>query len=156
MPEPHGGVTIRAAAAADQMIIRQMVRAAHLDPTDLHWSHFVVAAQGDEIVGIGQMRPYPRCRELGSLLVREDMRRQGIARRIVEALLERETGLVYLECRAEMFAYYRRFGFREMRWQDAPMPLKLKAGLNILVAGLFRVRGGVMVRQPPEVGAGPG
>ncbi len=124
-----------------------MVRAAHLDPTALHWSHFVVAERAGEVVGVGQVRPYPACRELGSLVVRDDLRGQGIGGLIVRALLEREAGEVWLECRADLAPYYARFGFEGIRWQTAPMPLRLKAGLGSVLGRPFGVRLAVMVRR---------
>ena len=62
-------IEIRPALESEQETIKQMVRAEQLDPTALHWSHFKVAEQDGQIIGIGQIRPYPRCRELGSLIV---------------------------------------------------------------------------------------
>ncbi len=139
-----GDLTIRPATPADQRAIRRMVYEAGLDPTHLHWRNFVVAEQMGKIVGIGQVRPYPRCRELGSLVVREDRRGEGIARRIIEHLLARETGEVYLECAERLVPFYRRFGFEPIPWQHAPMPLRLKAGLGSTIGKLFKVRLAVM------------
>jgi amino-acid N-acetyltransferase len=106
------------------------VKDEQLDPTALHWSHFVVAEHDGEIVGIGQVRPYPRCRELGSLAVRKDYRVQGVGSMIVRALLEKEKGDVYLECEAFNEGYYVRFGFERISWYRAPYPLNLKTGLG--------------------------
>ncbi|MBI5668823.1 MAG: GNAT family N-acetyltransferase [Chloroflexi bacterium] len=136
MPDIH----IRPATAADQDTIRQMVKAEELDPTGLHWSHFLIAENGGEIVGIGQVRPYPKCRELGSLVVKEPYRRQGVGARIIHALLERETGDVYLECLDHNAAYYARFGFERVPWWRTPMPLKLKAGVMGRILRLFGYR----------------
>lgn len=136
MPDIH----LRPATAADQTTIRQMVRAEGLDPSALHWSHFVMAECDGEIAGIGQMRPYPKCRELGSLVVKAAYRQQGVGAVIVNALLEQETGDVYLECEGSKEAYYRRFGFERIAWWRAPMPLKLKAGAGQIVGPLFGFR----------------
>lgn len=127
--------TTRRATPGDQPAIRRMVRGAHLDPTGLHWSHFVVAERDGEIVGVGQIRPFRRGPELGSLVVRDDLRGQGIGGLLIRALLDGQSGVVYLECGRQMVPYYERFGFEEIRWQDAPMPLRLKAGLGNLVFG---------------------
>jgi N-acetylglutamate synthase-like GNAT family acetyltransferase len=126
-------VKIRRAVAEDQATIRRMIREEQLDPTALRWQHFVVAEREGEIVGIGQIRPYRRCRELGSLVVREDMRGQGLGGQIIRALLEGETEAVYLECLTSMAPYYQRFGFATIPWWRAPMPLKLKAAFNKIV-----------------------
>lgn len=154
MPLPPG-VRIRRAISADQRTIRAMVRSAGLDPFDLRWRNFVIAELDGEIVGIGQVRTAPRCHELGSLFVREDLRGQGIAALLIETLLAGETGDVYLECRAEMYPYYARFGFERIPWHRAPMPLKAKAGLMIPLAALSGVKGGVMRRPAPQSDAMP-
>ena len=106
--------TIRAATRDDRRTIRKMVRKAHLDPTDVHWPHFLVAEQEGVVVGIGQVRHYRDCRELGSLVVRDDRRGQGIGGQIIEALLARHHGEVFLECRTVMVPYYRHFGFEQL------------------------------------------
>ena len=130
-------IRIRPAVAGDQAMIRRMVKEEQLDPTALHWSHFLIAENGGEIVGIGQVRPSPACRELGSLVVREPYRKQGVGALIVNALLQRETGDVYLECLSHNERYYTRFGFQRIPWWRAPMPLKLKAGTSSIVGPLF-------------------
>ncbi len=133
-------IHIRPAIENDQATIKQMVKDARLDPSSLHWSHFVVAEHGGQIVGIGQVRPYPKCRELGSLVVQEAFRKQGVGAQIVQALLAQEMGDVYLECLSHNEHYYGRFGFHTIRWWQAPMPLKLKSGIGSIVGRLFRVR----------------
>ncbi len=123
-------VQIRKAGEADQVIIRQMVKQAQLDPSALEWSHFLIAEDGGEIVGIGQIRPYPKCRELGSLVVKEDYRKQGVGEMLVKALLASESGDVYLECLIHNERYYGKFGFERIPWWQAPMPLKLKVAFG--------------------------
>lgn len=133
-------IRIRPATADDQDTIRQLVKAEDLDPTALHWSHFLIAENSGDIVGIGQVRPYPKCRELGSLVVKEPYRQQGVGALIVNALLERETGDVYLECLDHNERYYNRFGFERVPWWTTPMPLKLKAGLGSIFGRFFGFR----------------
>lgn len=138
---------IRHARPDEQRLIRQMVRAVGLDPTNLKWQNFVVAELDREVVGIGQIRRSPSCHELGSLVVKPAYRGQGLARLIIEALLAEESGDVYLECESSRVPIYRRFGFEEIRWQDAPMPLKLKAGFGNSIGRLAGWRIAVMVRR---------
>lgn len=146
MPDIH----IRPATADDQDTIRQMVKEEELDPTALHWSHFLIAQNGGDIAGIGQIRPYAKCRELGSLVVKEPYRKQGVGALIVNALLERETGDVYLECLDHNERYYARFGFERISWWRAPMPLKLKAGLGRVFGRFFGFRVIAMRRAKPS------
>jgi N-acetylglutamate synthase-like GNAT family acetyltransferase len=147
MGDDTTAIILRRATADDQAIIRRMVREARLDPTNLKWPHFVVAEAGGSIVGIGQVRPHPAGGELGSLVVQEDRRGQGIGRRIVERLLEGERGAVYLECAAHMTPYYKRFGFREIPRRDAPGPLRLKSAVGNVFARLIGTRIAVMRRE---------
>lgn len=140
-------IQLRPATAADQAVIRQMVRDEDLDPTALHWSHFLIAEAEGKIAGIGQVRPYPKCRELGSLVVKEAYRQQGVGALIVNALLERETGDVYLECESQNERYYTRFGFEPIPWWRAPLPLKLKAGLGQIFGRLYGFRVVTMRRR---------
>jgi predicted N-acetyltransferase YhbS len=121
-----------------------MVRAAQLDPTALHWSHFLMAEVAGEVVGIGQIRPATP--ELGSLVVLPEHQGQGIGARLIRELLARWSGKwpVYLECEGKMVPYYERFGFREIQWHQAPFPLKLKSGIGALLGPLAGVRIAVM------------
>ena len=141
---------IRAALETDQETIKWMVREEQLDPTALHWSHFVVAENDGQVVGIGQIRPYPGCRELGSLVVKEAFREQGVGAMIVNALLEKETGDVYLETEIGNERYYARFGFVRIPWYRAPYPLNIKSGLGgIIIRLIFKVKIIVMKRPQP-------
>lgn len=128
---------LRRATAADQQTIKQMVYAARLDSTSLHWSHFIVAELPDVgIVGIGQIRPYRNCPELGSLVVLKKYRQHGIGSEIVNALLASRPAPIYLECADYNLPYYLRFGFYQIPWHQAPFPLNLKAGAGALASKL--------------------
>lgn len=145
MSGPPEGVTLRRATEADQALIRQMVvREAQLDPTSLHWSHFVIAelAPLGEAVGLGQIRPYRNCPELGSIFTRPQFEGQGIAGAVIGRLVADwpAPGPIYLECQAENATFYARFGFREIPWYQAPMPLKLKAGMGTFLGKIFGFR----------------
>lgn len=144
-------ISIRPASAADQPLIRAWVREARLDPTALRWQHFLIAEDAGIIVGIGQIRPYPRCRELGSLVVAPERRGTGVGAQLVRALLVGEAGPIYLECGGHNEAFYLRFGFRPIPWQHAPMPLKLKAGAGQLAGRLFGFRIVVMRWEGTEL-----
>jgi amino-acid N-acetyltransferase len=138
---------IRPAVEADQSTIKDLVSSERLDPSSLHWSHFVIAESEGEVAGIGQIRPYPGCRELGSLVVKKEFREQGVGAMIVNALLEKETEDVYLETEMGKEAYYSRFGFVRIPWYRAPYPLNLKSGTaKIIVRLMYRVQIIVMKR----------
>ncbi|MCC6904382.1 MAG: GNAT family N-acetyltransferase [Anaerolineae bacterium] len=135
-----GDISIRAATGADQPIISAMVSEARLDPTSLNWPQFMVAEQGGQVIGIGQIRPHRDGPELGSLVVLPEWRGQGIAARLIEALLARQPGVVYLECANHMAEYYTRFGFREISWRQAPLALRFKSGMANTIIRLRGIR----------------
>ncbi|MFC1464733.1 MAG: GNAT family N-acetyltransferase [Candidatus Brachytrichaceae bacterium NZ_4S206] len=130
-------VSLRPATEADQGAIRRMVLAACLDPTSLDWRNFIVAVDGAEIVGVAQIKPYADCREFGSLVVKPAYRNQGIGGRLIEALLQREQGEVYLLCASTLAPYYAKFGFTVIDDRRAPATLRRK----LRVASLFRLAG---------------
>lgn len=140
----RAAVSLRPATEADQATIRRMVRRAQLDPTGLHWSHFVMAEAGGQAVGIGQIRP--RARELGSLVVLPAYQKQGIGGRLIRELLTTWPGEwpIYLECIGRMVPYYQRFGFYRIPWQEAPFPLNVKGGLGHLLGRVFKFDTAVM------------
>jgi amino-acid N-acetyltransferase len=137
-------VTLRPAREEDQALIKQMVvREAELDPTSLHWSHFILAEladesvpQGERVIGLGQIRPYRNCPELGSLYVRKPYRRHGVASQIMWALLASRPAPIYLECLSYNVPYYQRFGFYQIPWYRAPWPLSLKSGVGTFISKL--------------------
>jgi amino-acid N-acetyltransferase len=133
MPDTH----IRPATETDQTTIRQMVSAEHLDPTALKWQNFLMAEQDGKVVGIGQVRQHPDCRELGSLVVLPDYRGQGIAANLIAALEARAGLPMYLFTRDRMDGYYQQFGYQQIRYWDAPRTLRLK----FLIPMVFRVFG---------------
>lgn len=131
MPDSKPQLTIRPAAAADAAQIKRMIRAERLDPTSLDWRHFLVAevpAEGGSaaIIGIGQVKEYPGCLELGSLVVLPEYRGQGIAAALIKALEARGGRPLYLLCRSEMEGFYQRFGYQTISFWQAPLVLKLK------------------------------
>ena len=146
MADGPAGVTIRRATEDDAATIRALVKAEHLDPTSLKWPNFLVA-QDDigRIIGIGQVKPLPGARELGSLVVVPEWRERGVGAALIHALMAQETGDLYLVCRDTLAPYYRKFGFCEIGWRDMPWVLRAKLGLA-QVGRLFGIRGAVMKR----------
>ena len=109
-----------------------MVRGAGLDPTSLRWENFLVAEKEGHVVGIGQVKPYRGARELGSLVVLSAYRRQGAGAAIVRALIERESGALFLLCRDRLESYYARFGFQRVGLRDLYGAVRLKYALTQL------------------------
>src|SRR5690348_16699724 len=97
--ETSMGVGIREATEADQATIRAIIREAQLNPMNLDWPRFLVAEDGGQVVGIGQVKPHSDgSRELASIAVIPSRQRGGIGRQLIRALLAREAGPLYLVC----------------------------------------------------------
>jgi amino-acid N-acetyltransferase len=133
-------IIIRPATAADQSTIRQIDRAARLNPLNLDWSNFLVAVEADQIIGIGQVKPHgDGSRELASIAVVPAWQGQGVGRQLIDALLAREPEPVYLICLEKMSGYYQRFGFHIVERPDLPPVLARFHRLGNLLSGLTSV-----------------
>jgi N-acetylglutamate synthase-like GNAT family acetyltransferase len=116
MSEPF---QIRSAQTADQKVIRQIVRQSRINPFGTHWGNFLVAEVDGQIAGIGQIKIHgDGSRELASIAVRPEFRRQGIASAIIDALLAGEDRVLYLTCMRPMEGFYQPFGFRRATGAD--------------------------------------
>ena len=114
-------LAIRDAAVKDAATIRRIVRAANINPTGLDWPRFVVAEDGGEIVGVGQVKQHrDGTRELASIAVIPERQGKGIGSAIIRELLGRETGVVHLTCRSQLQGYYERFGFMRLEPREYP------------------------------------
>ncbi|MBN1538199.1 MAG: GNAT family N-acetyltransferase [Anaerolineales bacterium] len=111
--------TLRSAQASDQKAITAIIRAAHINPFNLNWQRFIVAVDGDKLVGVGQIKQYKDgCRELSSIAVIPACKHQGIASQIITALMEREKGTIHLFCQEKLADFYRRFGYHVIPMQE--------------------------------------
>jgi N-acetylglutamate synthase-like GNAT family acetyltransferase len=118
---------IRSAARADFPFIRSIILAAQINPIGLDWRRFlVVTSPQNKVLGCGQIKPHSHgTRELASIAVRPEERGQGIARKIILALLSRETKRpLHLMCRARLGSLYSKFGFYAIRLEEMPAYFK--------------------------------
>ena len=89
-----------------------MVRQARLNPANLHWERFVIAERDGRGVGVAQLRRHSDgATELASLIVEPDVRRQGIAAQMVDALLTEERAPVYTMIDRRFAEHFTRWGF---------------------------------------------
>lgn len=127
LPSPQGAsdkgiqVTIRQASKRDQEAITELVRSERLNPTDLDWRRFWVAVRGSDVVGAAQIRRHRdgSC-EVSSLVVARSHRHQGIAARLLDAVLTDASPDHYLITGKALTAYYDRWGFRKVSVARAP------------------------------------
>jgi N-acetylglutamate synthase-like GNAT family acetyltransferase len=106
---------MRPARKDDFPAIRSLIHAVHINPTGLDWRHFLVAETlTGAFLGCGQIKPHSDgSRELASIAVLGQARGQGVARKMIETLLLRESRRpLYLMCRSRLKLLYTKFGFR--------------------------------------------
>ncbi|HEY1013835.1 MAG TPA: GNAT family N-acetyltransferase [Herpetosiphonaceae bacterium] len=133
---------LRPATAADQPVITQMIAEADLNPRGLEWPRFLVVADGEEVVGIGQIKRHSDgTSELASLAVRPAYQDRGIGYALMAALLAREPGRLHLMCANNMEPYYQRYGFRSLRFAEYPRYFKRLYPLLLGMTALARLRG---------------
>lgn len=110
-------IVIAPATEADVATIKQILTDASLptEGVDDHWKTFIVAREGDRIVGCGGSEAYQFAALLRSIAVVPEYRSHGLGRRIVRQLLDRlaSRGLrefYLLTTTAE--AYFKKRGFK--------------------------------------------
>jgi amino-acid N-acetyltransferase len=110
-------ITISPATAADLEPIKALLLAAEL-PTagvDEHWRTFIVARDGEALVGCGGAEAHQFVALIRSVAIAPDHRSNGLGRRIVRQLLDRLASrgireFYLLTTTAE--AYFRKRGFK--------------------------------------------
>ena len=144
---------IRPARAAEEAAIKALIRAEHLDPLNVHWQNFLVAEEVDagRLIGIGQVKPFPSGRELGSLVVVPDRRQSGVGGALINALIARESGPLVLFCREFRGPYYAKFGFRRVGLRELPGSFKLKYALAAVFSRLLWLKLIAMCRDRTPV-----
>ncbi len=114
--------SLRPAQQGDAWAIRRIIWRMGLNPTSLDWHHFVVAVDaGNRLIGCGQVhRHSDGSLELASMAVEPAWRGYGIARHIMERLLEGSPRPLYLRCAPEMQIFYEKFGFAVVPGEEMP------------------------------------
>lgn len=88
----------------------------------LDWKRFVVAVDSrDQIIATGQIKPHGRdIHELASIAVVPEYRGQGLARAIMEHLLQESPRPLYLTCISSLEPLYQKFGFYSIDYDEMP------------------------------------
>ena len=87
-------IYLRPAVANDLAVIKALARAAHINLIGLKWPRFVVVENDlGKVIVCGQIKPHrDDSHELASLVIDPSYRGQGIARSLVEHLIQHHEG----------------------------------------------------------------
>jgi N-acetylglutamate synthase-like GNAT family acetyltransferase len=140
---------LRPAALSDAPAIKALIRAVQINPMGLDWRRFIVAESGTgQLLGCGQIKPHePGVFELASIAVWPEHRGKGIARAVIEELLERHPGRLYLMTMSTMAPLYEKFGFSEIPRAEMPRYFRRMTSLVMLMIKLTRERDHLIVMR---------
>jgi N-acetylglutamate synthase-like GNAT family acetyltransferase len=114
-------ITIRPAVESDQSTIISFIHQAKINPRNLRWQRFLVTEENGKIVGIRQVKMHKQgTREVASGFVLPKYRRRGISVQLMNEILSRESGTLYLMCRDIRALYYEKFGFQKVDSKGLP------------------------------------
>lgn len=116
------GYEVRAALESESAQIKDLIHLVGINPTGLDWRRFVVAVNDlGEVVGCGQVKPHGKeILELASIATHPDHRGQGVARKVIEALLRTTPRPLYLMCISNNGPMYEKFGFKSVAHEETP------------------------------------
>ena len=115
-------ISIRAARDEESAQIRDLIHVVGINPLGLDWKRFVVAVnERDEMIGCGQIKHHGQdVLELASIAVYPEHQGKGVARAIIEHLLEDSPRPLYLMCQSSLGTFYEKFGFQAITYEEMP------------------------------------
>lgn len=133
-------ISIRPAMEAEAAQIRGLIHLLGLIPVGLDWKSFVVAVNDrDEVLGCGQIKTHGHdVLELASIAVSPEHQGKGVGRAIVEHLLQDSLRPLYLMCESSNGPLYKKFGFREIPYNEMPRYFQRISRVAGLVTTLAR------------------
>ena len=113
---------IRPALEEEAGQIKDLIHEVGINPMGLAWRRFLVAVDvSRQVIGCGQIKPHGgNILELASIAVTPLRQGQGIARKIIERLLEQNPRPLYLMCIEHNGPMYEKFGFRAIEHDESP------------------------------------
>jgi N-acetylglutamate synthase-like GNAT family acetyltransferase len=112
--------SLRPATQADAKTIRNIISQVRINPLALDWHRFTLAIDTrGNVIGCGQIKPHADGSfELASIAVLPEWRNQGVARRLIDYLLEQNPGTLYLTCQSMLGPMYQKFGFNAIETDE--------------------------------------
>jgi N-acetylglutamate synthase-like GNAT family acetyltransferase len=138
-------IRIRDATNQDMPAIVRMIGEFRLDYEDLQPSQFIVAQDGELMVGFGRLKPYPDATEIECIGVLHERRREGIGKLIVDELIRRGPGEIWIT--TVMPEFFRPMGFVESSEVPESIVRKLERFRDFKRGRITAMRH----RKPPDV-----
>ncbi len=145
MPE----FTLRAANQEDFATIRRLIWSVRINPAQLDWRRFVVAVDpSGKILGCGQLKTHSGgILELASIAVHPAYRSHGIARAIIEHLIQGAPRPIYLTCRSGLESFYNKWDFRAINGEDLPQDDRRLIQLVAVISPLSPIKEKMLVMR---------
>jgi len=142
-------LVLRSAVQTDSSQIHDLIHLVGINPMGLDWKRFVVVVnEKDEVIACGQIKPHgDEVYELASIAVKPEYRGQGLARKVIEALLGESPRPLYLMCRSSMGTLYEKFGFRSLSYEWMPRYFQRISKLAGLADALMQSGDGLLVMK---------
>lgn len=142
---------IRPATEGDRSAILSLMRSGDYNRINLRPACFMVAEDGGQVIGIGQIKRHrDGTPELASLVVATDRRGEGIGGALVRTLVARHrahhTEPLYLFCLSALESFYAGLRFQRVERQQLPRLLALIHGLGNGLGQLPRLMGRARLR----------
>lgn len=116
--------TLRPALETESDAIKDLIHSVGINPMGLDWKRFIVVVDAeDQIIATGQIKPHGAradIHELASIAVVPEYRGQGLARAIIESLLNESPRPLYLTCVSTLEPFYNKFGFVTISQDEMP------------------------------------
>lgn len=112
------------ATRQDQAAIRALIREVKINPLGLKWQNFkLIKGDNGRLLACGQLKPHrDGSVELASIAVVQSHRRQGLAKQIIDSLLQSTSPPIWLMCEQKIASFYPQFGFEIVTAVDQMPP----------------------------------
>jgi N-acetylglutamate synthase-like GNAT family acetyltransferase len=140
-------ILLRSAHETDFPAIKALIHETRINPMGLDWRRFTVVETPDgQFVGCGQLKPHSDgTLELASIAVVASQRGKGIARAIIQKLMDDAPRPLYLTCRSQLGPFYEKFGFRGISGDELPKYFRRISRLAIVINSLQLVQDKMLV-----------